>query len=301
VTNDGGVVVVLGDVMTDVVARVDNPLALGSDTAAHVQTRQGGAGANVSHWLAELGCPVLFVGRVGDDPFGREAVAVLRAAGVRTAVTVDPALATGTVVILVGADGERTMLPDAGANSALSTADLPPVDETTTAWLHVSGYTLLNPGSRATGEAVIAAARASGVPVSVDVASAAPLEALGGKRFLRITDGLDLAFCTLDEAEVLVGTRDADTALARLTGSYREVVLKTGASGARWASEGVPGVHVGPCPPSGPVVDTTGAGDAFAAAYLAATVEGQDVRARLEQACRIAASVVTRVGPRPGR
>ncbi len=294
-------VVVIGDVMTDVVARVDDPLALGSDTAAHVRTRQGGAGANVAHWLAALGCPVRFVGRVGDDPFGREAVEVLRAAGVQPVVGVDPSLATGTVVVLVGADGERTMLPDAGANSALSPTDLPSLDTGTTTRLHVSGYTLLNPGSREAGEAALAAARAGGVPRSVDVASAAPLEALGGKEFLRITDGVELVFCTLDEAEVLVGTRDPDTAVARLTGTYGEVVLKTGALGARWAREGADTVLVPACAPSGPVVDTTGAGDAFAAAYLAAAVSDEDVRACLEHGCRAAASVVTRAGTRPER
>lgn len=292
-------VVVLGDVMTDVVARVDDPLALGSDTAAHVQTQQGGAGANVAAWLAHLGTPTAFVGRVGDDPFGREAVDVLRRAGVDTWVTVDPDRATGTVVVLVGADGERTMLPDAGANSALAARELPLPQVRSAARVHVSGYTLLNPGSRDAGCAALEAARSAGRPTSVDVASAAPLEALGGKQFLRLTDGVDLVFCTLDEAQVLVGTRDPATALARLTATYGEVVLKLGADGACWAAEGSAPVSVPACRADGDLVDTTGAGDAFAAAYLAAVVAGADVRSALEAACRTAASVVTRVGARP--
>jgi ribokinase len=295
----GPAVVVLGDVMTDVVARVDDPLALGSDTAAHVQTYQGGAGANVASWLAHLGRRTVFVGRVGDDPFGREAVEALRAAGVDAFVVVDAQHATGTVVVLVGADGERTMLPDAGANSALDPADLPLDEVGRAARVHVSGYTLLNPGSRDAGVAALDAARAAGVPTSVDVASAAPLEALGGKEFLRLTDGVDLVFCTLDEADVLVGTRDPATALARLTATYREVVLKLGAQGACWSSEGHEGVTAPACPAVGQVVDTTGAGDAFAAAYLAAVGAGRDVRTALDDACRTASSVVTRVGTRP--
>jgi sugar/nucleoside kinase (ribokinase family) len=292
-------VLVLGDVMTDVVARVDDPLALGSDTAAHVQTRQGGAGANVAAWLAALGRPVRFVGRVGADPFGSEAVRVLRDGGVDVRISTDPLRATGTVVVLVGADGERTMLPDAGANSGLTPQDVAAGWVHECAWLHVSGYTLLNPGSRGAGVAAIESARAAGVPISVDVASAAPLQVLGGKEFLRLTEGCELVFCTLDEAEVLVGTRDPDLALARLTASFREVVLKRGAAGASWACEGSATVCVPACPAAGEVVDTTGAGDAFAAAYLAAALDGAPTGTALSKGCAAGASLVTRVGARP--
>ena len=97
---------------------------------------------------------------------------------------------------------------------------------------------------------------------------------MGGKEFLRLTDGCELVFCTLDEAEVLVGTREPDLALARLTASYREVVLKLGPAGAAWARRARPRRRVPACPAAGEVVDTTGAGDAFAAAYLAAALDG---------------------------
>jgi sugar/nucleoside kinase (ribokinase family) len=293
-------VVVVGDVMTDVVARISDPLALGSDTAAHVVTRQGGAGANVAAWLAERAVPVVLVGRVGDDPFGREAAQELARGGVRTALAVDPVRPTGTCVVLVGGDGERTMLPDAGSNSGLAPADLPAGVLATAGHLHVSGYTLLNPGSREAGVAAVAAARAAGVPVSVDPASAAPLEAVGGKEFLRLTEDIGLAFCTLDEADVLVGTRDPDVAAARLTATYEQVVLKLGAAGARWSSADDPAGHRVPqCPCPDGVVDSTGAGDAFAAGYLAASLSGGSVPEALAAGCALAARVVGRVGARP--
>jgi len=292
--------VVVGDVMTDVVARVDDPLALGSDTAANVVTRQGGAGANVAAWLAERGLPVVLVGRVGDDPFGREAAQTLARGGVRTALAVDPVRPTGTCVVLVGSDGERTMLPDAGSNSALTPADLPAAVLAGAVHLHVSGYTLLNPGSREAGLAAVAAARAAGVPVSVDPASAAPLEAVGGKEFLRLTEDVGLAFCTMDEAEVLVGTRDPGDAAARLTATYEQVVLRLGAAGARWSSADDPAGHRVPqCPCPDGVVDSTGAGDAFAAGYLAASLRGAAVPDALAAGCALAARVVARVGARP--
>ncbi len=296
----GGPIVVIGDVMTDVIARVEDPLALGSDTPARVVTRQGGAGANVAAWLAALGHPVAFVGCVGDDPFGREAVQVLAAAGVMTHVAVDPTAATGTCVVLVGRDGERTMLPDAGANSALSVRHLPLEAIRQAGHLHVSGYTLLNPGSRPAGHAALTAAHEAVVPTSVDAASAAPLEAVGAGEFLRLTEGVDLLICTLDEAEVLCGSRDPDIGSARLTAHYPQLLLKLGAGGALWrAADDRPGCSVPAVAASGVIVDSTGAGDAFAAAYLATTGRGGPVTDGLAAGCALAATLITRTGARP--
>lgn len=295
-----GPIVVVGDLMTDVIASVTDPLALGSDTAARVATRQGGAGANVACWLASLGEAVTFVGVAGDDPFGHEAQAALDGAGVVTRLRLTTEAGTGTCVVLVGQDGERTMLPDAGANSLLTPSDLPAELVRTSAHLHVSGYSLLNPGSRAAAEHALRAARAAGVPTSVDPASAAPLEAVGGDAFRSMTEGLGLVFVTLDEAEVLCGSRLPAVVGARLTATYDEVVLKLGADGAMWCSRNEPdGVVVPAVQPDGPVVDTTGAGDAFAAAWLAARRRGEQPELALRTSARAAASVVTRVGARP--
>ena len=111
------------------------------------------------------------IGRVGDDAAGRAVAEELAAAGVAGAPQVDPALGTGTCVVLVEPGGERSMLPDAGANAALAAVPLPQG----AAHLHVAGYALLHPGSRPAALALLAAARAAGVPVSVDPSSAAPL------------------------------------------------------------------------------------------------------------------------------
>lgn len=295
-----GHVVVVGDLMTDVVTRVDDPLSLGSDTAATVRTRLGGAGGNVAAWLAAQGVSCAFVGRVGDDPFGREAVAALQAAGIATHVGVDPHAATGACVVLVGRDGERTMLPDAGANSTLSPDDLPLDDVRRAGHVHVSGYTLLNPGSRDAGTTALAVARAAGVGTSVDASSAAPLEAVGRAAFAAMTRDVDLLFVTLDEAAVLCDSRDPTVVIAALSAHYPQVVLKLGRSGAWWhAADGRPTCVAAAVPASAAVVDTTGAGDAFAAGYLAATLGGADVDDALANGCRLGAAVVTRQGARP--
>jgi ribokinase len=295
-----GPVLVVGDVMTDVITAVDHPLALGSDTAARIQTRQGGAGPNVACWLAAAGVPVVFVGVAGADPFGTEAQLALTAAGVDARLRLTSDAATGTCVVLVGGDGERTMLPDAGANSLLRPEDLPRDLVATAAHLHLSGYSLLNPGSRAAAVSALRLAGAAGVPTSIDPASSAPLEAVGPDAFRGLTEGVNLVFVTLDEAEVLCDSRDPVVVGARLTASYEQVVVKLGEQGARWCSRQDPtGVEVSAATPPGPVVDTTGAGDAFAAAWLAARRHGEQPGAALRTATQAAALVVTRVGARP--
>ena len=299
-TGAEGPVVVVGDLMTDVIVAVDDPLALGSDTAAHVQTRQGGAGANVAAWLADAGVPVVFVGVAGADPFGTEAGQVLRAGGVEARIRLTPDAATGTCVVLVGPDGERTMLPDAGANSLLTSTDLPVDLVARAGHLHVSGYSLMNPGSRDAAVAGLTAAHEAGVVTSVDPASSAPLEAVGGSEFLEMTAGVGLVFVTPDEAEVLCDSRDPSVVGARLTATYAEVVVKLGAHGAMWFSRDEPaGVSVPAVSPPGPVVDTTGAGDAFAAAWLAARRRGAAPDTALRAATRAGSVVVTRIGARP--
>jgi sugar/nucleoside kinase (ribokinase family) len=123
---------------------------------------------------------------------------------------------------------------------------------------------------------------------------------VGGQAFRAMTDGVDLVFVTLDEAEILCGSRVPHVVGARLTEPYKEVVLKLGADGALWCSRGnASGVRVPATPPVGPVVDTTGAGDAFAAAWLAARAAGEQAEPALRISTRAAATVVTRVGARP--
>jgi ribokinase len=168
-------IVCLGDVMVDVVAMLPTGLSMGSDTPARVVTRHGGSAANTAAWLAQLGATVTFVGKVGDDVFGRDVIDALTAQGVSVRVSVDPQAPTGICLVLVGPDHERTMIPSAGANALLAESDLPSVLLRAQDHLHLSGYTLLNPGSRAAGLAALARAGRVGAGVSVDASSAGPL------------------------------------------------------------------------------------------------------------------------------
>jgi sugar/nucleoside kinase (ribokinase family) len=295
-------IVVVGDLMADVVAALPGELAVGSDTPAAIEHHHGGSGANVAAWLASEGAPVTFVGRAGADPLGDAAVEALRAAGVAVEVARDVARPTGTCIVLVHPGGERTMVPDPGANDALSLDGLPGGDH-----LHVTGYGLLREGSRAAVLRALELARGRGMTVSVDPSSAAPLAALGAARFLEWTAGAGLLLPNADEARVLTGEEDPERAAcalarpARAAGdtsgaAAREVVVTLGAGGALWTD----GSAVARAPAErATVVDTTGAGDAFAAGLLAARMRGAGPAEALAAGCRVAARAVGVTGARP--
>ena len=266
-------VVVVGDLMVDVVARMAAPLAVGSDTPARVRSRPGGAGANVAAWLAVAGAPVTLVARAGDDDAARGAVARLARHGVTPAVATDLSLPTGTCVVLVAPGGERSMLPDAGANAALAPADLPDGAFARGAHLHLTGYPLLRDGPpRAAALEARRRARAAGMTVSLDPSSAAPLEAFGPERFLALAGEVDLLIPNRDEAVTLAGASDPRAAARALCAHAREVVVTLGAEGAVWTDGSA--TAAAPAAAAGPVADTTGAGDAFTAGFLAAWLRG---------------------------
>ena len=124
-TGGGAPIVVLGDVMVDVVCRLDGPIAPGSDAPARIEFGFGGSAANVAAWLAAAGARPALVGRIGADERGRAAAEELRSAGVEARLVVDGEAPSGTCVVLVGPDGERSMIPDPGANDRLAVEDLP--------------------------------------------------------------------------------------------------------------------------------------------------------------------------------
>ena len=284
---------VLGDVMVDVVARLSGPLAPGSDSHAVIRFHGGGSAANTAAWLAEAGAEPLLVGRVGDDERGATARDELRSEGVEAVLAVDPALPTGTCIVLVGPDGERTMAPDAGANDGLSDADISDELLASAGHLHVAGYALLRTGSRPAARAAIARALERGISVSVDPSSAALLS----PEFLDHAGGAGLLLPNAEEARMLSGESDPERAAQALAARFSEVVVTLGADGALW-TDGGESVRCEAVPVDA-VVDSTGAGDAFAAGLLAARMKGATPEEALKEGARLAARAVTQPGGRP--
>jgi ribokinase len=287
---------VVGDVVTDVVALHELPLTAGCDLPARVSLRGGGSGANTAAWLAASGVPTAFAGVVGADLAGAARVSELEAAGVRPVVRRAEDAVTGSVVILSSA-GERTMLSDRGANLLLSPADVDAGLATGARHLHLSGYTLLDPASRAAGRYALAAAARSGLTTSVDLAAATIMRRVGAGDLLSWVQGIDLILANYDEAAVLAGDGTPADLAARLAGWTRHAVVTCGAAGAVWASAGGESAQAPARPVA--VVDATGAGDAFAAGVLSVWLSGGSAVEALHAGTRTGATAVGLVGGRP--
>ncbi|PZQ51627.1 MAG: ribokinase [Rhodovulum sulfidophilum] len=294
---EAGAVVVIGDVMTDILVRPEGPIVAGSDRRAEIRTIPGGGGGNQAAWLAHHGARVRLAARVAAADRARLAAAA-RADGVEPWLGADPDRATGVLVALVGADGERSFLTDRGANLGLCAADLPDALLEGARLVHVSGYALMAPGPRAAVLGFLDRARAAGLAVSVDPGSASFLAEMGPAAFLDGIAGADFFFPNAAEAEILTDLGDPEAQLARLAPRFGRVALKRGARGAMLAH--------GPARWSNPAprvaaIDTTGAGDAFLGAFLAAWLRGAENSRCLEVAIAAGAAATTALGARPPR
>jgi sugar/nucleoside kinase (ribokinase family) len=235
-------VTTLGDLLLDVIVRLDGPLVPGDDQTATTATGPGGQAANVAAWAAELGAEARVVGRVGDDPAGElvaralrdHAVEVCGPAGGRTGIVVSYVLA-----------GDRTMASDRGTAPELAPRDLDP------AWfdcdvLHVSGYSLLREPIASAAAAAAGHARARGATVALDVST------------WTLVDGAFRERVRALEPDLVFATEREQDAVGELATRW---VLKRDARGLTVDGHDHAAVDVA-------VVDPTGAGDALAAGFL---------------------------------
>lgn len=267
-------------------SRLRAPLVRGSDASAEVSLMPGGSGANVAVWLARLGRQVTFVGRLGDDLFGRWLSADLATEEVDGALTIDPNRRTAVIQVLVEPGGERTMVPDRGANAFWTGYEAPEALIAGADLLHVVGYVLLDAESRRGALQAMQHARDHGVPISLDPSSHAPLARLGAESFWSLMRPVSVLLPNRTEACVLAGTEDPQAALGVLLRDANLVVIKMDRDGCLAGT--VDGRWMAPAPPA-QVVNATGAGDAFNAGFLASWLASGDVLA----ACRAGVALGT--------
>ncbi len=288
-------VLVVGDLVDDISVRVLDDVTAASDTNAEIRLRPGGSAGNVAAWLGHLGTDVVFCGRVGADAVDRHTRA-LAACGVKPYLAGDPDRTTATIVLQLDREGERTMFVDRGANRGLVPEDVPDEAWRDVTWLHLTGYSFFDPDTRRVAIELLAEARRRGARVSVDPSSVAFLRTAGVEEFLGWIDGVDLVFPNLDEARALVGSTGPQIDLDALAARFAHVVVTLGSMGAAYLA-GAERVQV--TAPRVEVVDTTGAGDAFAAGFLARWVDGAEPEAALDGGRAAAETCVTDLGARP--
>lgn len=292
-------IVVVGDLMTDAVARAEAPLVRGSDTSSGVTMHGGGSGANVAAWLAVEGADTAFVGRRGADVTGRTRDIELMGYGVDARLVMDADRLTGNCVVMVTHKGDVTFLSDPAANAALAPDDLPKDLFSPNMHLHLSGYTLLHEGSREAAQAALELARQQRMSVSVDAASFAPLEHAGTEAFLSWTSPAKLCIAGLAEARLLTGSDDPGEAARELATRYPQVVVTMGADGAMWLGQGRSEPVRVDADRATDVVDATGAGDAFCAGFLPPWLDGKSPADALASGARVATEALHHPGGRP--
>lgn len=290
-----GAIVVMGDVIDDIVVQPLRPVEPDSDTPATITARPGGSAANTAVWLGSLGAEALFVGRVGAADADRHD-ALFRAAGVEPRLTPDHTLPTGAVVSIVEGQS-RTMLTQRGANTAFDPASVTDELLQRAAVLHLTGYTLFGAADHVPFRELFARARAHRVAVSVDCGAASFLRGDGRQRFLDVIEGAAILFPNFDEGVALAGSTEPEGIVSALLERFPVIALTLGADGCLVAQADGERVSVPAHPVT--VVDTTGAGDAFAAGFLAEWVRSGSVVRAGSAGVAAAAESVRVLGGRP--
>lgn len=290
----------MGDYAWDVLIRGNTELLAGGDIYGEVQLAPGGSAANTAVWARRCGLPTRFVGKIGNDRFGRLAQDELREEDVRAVWLHTDTQNTGSVAVWIDHTGQRSMVSGKGADHYLLPSELPAQLLRRAGHLHLSAWSFFGDPPRSAARRAAQVAKQAGATLSFDPGSFQLIGETGLETFVSFTAdlGLDLLFPNAEEGEALTGETDPERVCRRLCELYpgAAIALKLDSEGAYYFEDGV-GTHLGPA--AGRLVDATGAGDAFAGAFLAARLRGVGALKAAALANMVSAWVIERVGARP--
>lgn len=252
----------------------------------------GGSSLNAIRALAGLGKTTYFAGSVAEDEFGTQIAERMLALGIRAKLTKPKQEQTGSCLVLVTPDGERTMNTYLGA-SRLYDQELIPYDEISHArYFHFCGYQWDTPDQKATIIKALQLAKAAQVKVSFDLADPFVVSLHKDEFIPIIKDYADVVFANQEEAKLLLGQNVEKTA-DWIAQQGATAVIKLGAQGALVRKGGTS--HSIPVVPT-QVVDTTAAGDMFAAGFLFGLLEDLSLPECGKVAATLASDVISRYG-----
>lgn len=268
--------------------------------ASHPHQRgSGGSAANTVIGLAQFGGRGFYSCKVADDELGHFYMRDLSEGGVDTNHHTEKDQGhTGRCVVLVTPDSDRTMCTFLGVSGNLSARELVAEALCDSEWFYTEGYLVTSPSARALSVEAKAIAEAAGVRTAISLSDPNMVKHFRDGLLEMIGAGVDLIFANEQEAKGMARTEDLGTAVEYLKRVSRAFAITRGPLGAlTWNGQAlieIPGVKV-------QAVDTVGAGDMFAGAFLHGLTQGWDHRRAGELAAAASAKLVTSLGPRISR
>lgn len=287
-------VLVVGDIMVDVVVAMDSEFHRGSDTKSTVSMSVGGTAVNVATWAMRSSTKVKLIGCIGDDSAGELITEHLKSWGIAADLKVITDAPSGMVVALAHPDGERSMFPDSRANKYLTLDQFEHLQWAEIKVFYISGYTLFNKKTRTLALHLMKLARAAGIVVVLDPASAAPLTSLDSKSLRSWLQHTDVLLPNSDEYIAI--QRNLEISHSELNKICPTIIIKHGVDGAEILEKGLSTRFTGQ---KVQLTDSVGAGDSFAGTLIANLANTQEIHKSVKLAIQASAFSVTLRGAQP--
>jgi sugar/nucleoside kinase (ribokinase family) len=280
-------------VMT-LVDEAEQAKVLSALTGVAIHRCAGGSAANTAMGIADFGGTAAFAGKVGSDPLGEFCIADMRQMGVT--MEVPGAIGqTGTSVVLITGDAQRTMLTHLGVSSTIGPEDIDPALVAQSKYVYIEGYLFTGERTRAAAMRTIEIAKSCGVQVAFTVSDPFLIGLFRDEFWDLIKGPVDLLFCNLDEARALTGSVDPIDCAQQIHQYAANVALTLGEDGSLLMHEGKT-IPIEPMPTT--AIDTTGAGDMYAAGLLWGITNGLSWQKAGHIASHAAARIVAQLGAR---
>lgn len=258
----------------------------------------GGSAANTMAGVASLGGRAAFIGKVAGDELGRIFAHDIRAAGVAfNSQAVDGKAPTSRSLILVTPDGERTMNTFLGISTDLDDGEVDPDMIRGAAIVYLEGYLFDRDEAKAAFRQAVAIAKGAGRRVALSLSDSFCVNRHRGEFLDLIRSGIDIVFANESEIMALYETTDFDTAAAKAGGDVPLAALTRGGQGSEIHTRGQ--VVKVPVDPVAKVIDTTGAGDLYAAGVLHGLAKNLSLEAAGRLGSLAAAEIISHIGARP--